>query len=159
MNPKTYHKIIALSYDLLIAGIFYLLLISKFSPLSIYKTPTAFKQGYAFDSQVVHNEQVNFILVGVTVWTLYTVLSTYIIKKTVGQKVTGIYYKEEGFFRRFVSTYLSPLLVIDKLLLTKIKKDQKPNRVVIVLGSVLSLIVIPGLLLFISIAVFIFLNP
>jgi len=159
MKLKLSHRILALAFDLTFAGVIYLLLIGRGSPISLYNAPTSAELGYGIGSEVVHSEQVKVILVGILAWTIYILLSVLSLKKTIGQLFVGIYYEGESIIKKILSAWLSLSFLIDKLLKTKISKTEKTNKVAGILGTLLSLITLPGLALFIFIAGFILINP
>lgn len=158
MKPVKLNRIPALSIDLIIAGIIYLILII----VLFGKQPTAAELGYGINSPLVQQQQINVFLLGIATWIGYAFISAFVLKRSVGQLLVGIYYeKESNKFIRAISILLSPLLFVDALLKPHIhiKGKTLPQKIFTILGSLTSIGALPGLAGFILIMGLIFFMP
>lgn len=158
MKKVGMNRIPSLSIDLIFAGIIYLVLI-----IAVFSSqPTAAELGYGINSQLVFNQQVELILIGVCLWLGYGILAALLLKRSIGQAFVGIRYsKETNFFARAFSIILSPLFFVDRLLKINTLLDEKNglHKVFTVLGSLSAIISLPALLGFFLLAGFLILAP
>jgi hypothetical protein len=101
MKPKLRYHLLALTFDLIFAGILLILLISRYSPFNLYTAPTSAELGYAVGSNIVRNEQVKLILLSFLTWIGYIVLSTLSFQRTLGQKFVGLFYQDESIIKNY----------------------------------------------------------
>ncbi len=158
MRKAGLNRIPALSIDLILAGVvFIILMITVFG-----SQPTAAELGYGTNSQPVFIQQVQLILLAIGIWLGYGMLAALILKRSIGQAFVGIRYANEvNFLSRILSIILTPLFFIDKLFEISTHLDEKNGiqRIFTVLGSVAAIVALPALLVFIFLAGFIIFAP
>ena len=103
MKKPKWLTIPSLGIDLTLAGAFLTALV-----IFIYKNkPTAAEAGYTIWSPGVQRDQQMLIIQGALIWVSYCVLFSVILKRSLGQLLTGIYYeKNTGFLKRTLFIWL-----------------------------------------------------
>jgi len=155
-------RIPILALDLLIASFVFLLLLSRYSPISIYSAPTSAELGYNLSSPQVTGEQIKLVLLGGFIWLIYALVAGLSLGKSLGHLILGTKFNNDSRLRKTFAVLLSPTIFFDKILKISIVRNRKQSsfgKILIVLASLASLIAIPGLLLYIFVAGFIFFAP
>lgn len=161
-HPSYWIRIPILALDLLIAGFVFLLLLSKYSPISIYNTPTSAELGYNISSPQVADEQVKVILLGGFVWLAYALATGFTLGKSLGHLILGTKFYDDSQIRKAFSVLFSPTVFFDKILKIPIVRSRKQSffgKILTVLASLASLVAIPSLLLYIFVAGLTFFTP
>jgi len=161
-HPSYWIRIPILALDLLIAGSVFLLLLSRFSPISIYNAPTSAELGYNISSPQVADEQVKVVLLGGFIWLAYALVTGLSLGKSLGHLILGTKFHDDSRIRKTFAVLFSPTVLFDKILkitIVRSKKQTAFGKILTVLASLASLIAIPGLLLYIFVAGFIFFAP
>lgn len=159
-NASPWLRIPILGIDLFLAAVAYL-----FSVIYLFSnTPTAAELGYSINSSLVAEQQQQVILLGAAVWIVYSVFFSILFKRSVGHLLIGTQLESPDFNRikTFFSVLLSPTLFFDRLLNVKIVRDNKPGlfqKLSTFVGGLLSLIALPGLLLYFLLIGFIIFAP
>ena len=151
-------RIAALSIDLIIAGVLYLLLII----IVFNDQPTAAELGYGIHSPIVRSQQTQILLLAAIVWILICIVSIISIKRSLGQLITGIHYhKTTSLKERFFSVLLSPCIFADIMLQTSLYREERNSvqKILTVLGGVSALATIPAFVGFILITGLLVINP
>lgn len=163
-KPSYWIRLPILSVDLIIAGFIFLLLLSRYSPISIYNAPTSAELGYNISSPEVANEQIKVVLLGAVIWVVYAVLVGLSLGKSLGHVILGTKFSlhNNSRIKTAFSVLLSPLILFDKLLGTEIVRSRKQTAIVkitTVLASLASVVALPALALYIFIAGFVLFAP
>lgn len=161
-HPSYWIRIPILALDLLIAGVVFLLFLSRYSPISIYNAPTSAELGYNISSPQVADEQVKIILLGGFVWLVYALVTGFMLGNSLGHLILGTKFHDDSQIRKVFSVLFSPTVFFDKILKIPIVRSRKQSsfgKILTVLASLASLVAIPSLLLYIFIAVLTFFTP
>jgi len=149
-----------LGIDLFLTAILYLItVIFLFS-----NTPTAAELGYGINSSLVAEQQQQVIFLGAGIWIAYVAFFSLTLKRSLGHILLGTQLDAADIsrFKVFFSLLLSPLFFFDRLLGINTKRVDKPSIVhkgFTLIGSLLSLVAFPGLLLYLLLIAFVIFAP
>lgn len=163
-HPSYWIRIPILAVDLLTAGFVFLLLMSRYSPITLYNAPTSAELGYNISSPEVANEQVKVVLLGAIIWVVYALAFGLSLGRSVGHLILGTKFhsQDNSRIKMAFAVLLSPLVFFDKLLgitVVRSKKQSAFGKILAALASLTSLIAIPGLLLYVFVAGFTLFSP
>ena len=163
-RPSYWIRIPILSIDLLTVGFIFLLLISRYSPLSLYNAPTSAELGFGIASPEVVKEQQGNVLLGAIIWITYGVAFGLLLGSSVGHLILGtkLVSQNNSRVKKAFSVLLSPSVFFDKLLGITVERSRNQTafgKVFTALASLSSLVAIPGLLLYVFIAGFTLIVP
>jgi S1-C subfamily serine protease/uncharacterized RDD family membrane protein YckC len=144
-------RIPILALDLLLVGI----LVVSIMIFYYADTPTAAELEYNLNSTEVYTEQLWIIMLPALSWIVYSVLTGFFLKKSIGHLILGTRFNNKSRLTIILSILFSPLIFLDKIFKITIVRSRKPvlfSNFATLFGIVTSFIAIPGLLLYIFIS-------
>jgi S1-C subfamily serine protease len=105
---------------------------------------------------------VKVVLLGGFIWLVYALVTGLSLGKSLGHLILGTKFYDDSRLRKTFAVLLSPTVFFDKILKISIIRSRKQctfGKILTALASLASLVAIPGLLLYIFVAGFIFFTP
>lgn len=153
-----------LTIDLFVAGIILLLLISRFSPITIFTGPTSAELGYNIASSQVANDQIKLALLSISIWFGYALIVGVLFGKSIGHMILGtkLHSEDNSRIKKIFSVLFSPVFLFDKLIGITVIRSRKQTvigKILTILASIVSFIAIPLMFLAVFVIGFTFFAP